>query len=136
MSNRLVQNISSWTAVSGGLVHIFCCGLPALFSILSLLGAFGLSALIPHGVEAFHEAIHDYELYIWMVSLLMLAIGWAAHAYSLHMNCHEEVPECGDHKPCDVSHRNARIILVLASVLFASSSVMLFMEHFHIHHHH
>ena len=52
-----IQRFVDWMGMSAQLVHIFCCGLPALFSILGLLSGVGLIVTLPVGLEELHLSL-------------------------------------------------------------------------------
>ncbi|HRQ61364.1 MAG TPA: hypothetical protein PLO23_07640, partial [Alphaproteobacteria bacterium] len=63
-----------------------------------------------------HDVMHAYELPIIGVSGLLIVLGWALHAYSLKMDCHDS--GCC-HPPCTPVKRTSSRFLVIATVLFA-----------------
>ncbi|MEM6781854.1 MAG: hypothetical protein AAF569_08325 [Pseudomonadota bacterium] len=121
--------------------HIFCCVLPILFSVLSLMVGTGAIAVMPVFVEDMHTAIHDYEIPMIITSGIILFLGWILYAISKKLDCKED--GCmRDHGPCEPRKDKARIILVIASVLFMVNVTVYFVFHApmetqgaHKHHH-
>ena len=99
--------------------HIFCCVLPTVFSILSLLAGLGILYILPAGLENLHDMIHDYENYIMIASAILLVFGWAIYMISLKINCNEvDIKQACSHEPCEPKKDRAKIILLIASALF------------------
>ena len=96
--------------------HIFCCALPAILSLISLLSALGLMGVVPGFVLEFHDFMHHWEATVIILSALVLALGWSLHNYSKKIDCHSS--GCG-HKPCKPKKKKTEKILILATVLFA-----------------
>lgn len=96
--------------------HIFCCVLPTVFSVLSLLAGLGLVGIMPLWLEELHTHIHDWEIIIILSSGLIVATGWAVHIYASKMNCHEKSNCC--HAPCDPKKKTANKVLIIATALF------------------
>lgn len=95
--------------------HVFCCVLPTIFSVLTLLAGAGLLASVPVLMIDLHDVMHAYELPIIGVSGLLIVLGWALHATSLKMDCHDS--GCC-HPPCTPAKRTSSRFLVIATVLF------------------
>ena len=105
-----------WAVLVSELGHVFCCVLPIVFSVMSVLSGFGIVASMPAGLVWFHDVMHDYELPMIGVSGLILAFGWAALWYSRNNDCHE-VSDCS-HAPCGPRKSLTHKILIGASILF------------------
>lgn len=86
------------------LPHIFCCGLPIVLSVVSLVA--------PDAAH-FHIVPHWMEPWIFVISGAMLALSWLMVARDCHCDC--------DHCHGGHSHRTQKIILSLVTVLFVIS---------------
>jgi len=106
--------------------HVFCCVLPTVFSLLSLLAGVGLIGAIPPGVEFLHDIIHDWELPIIMTSGLVLVLGWWVYDYAQKMDCNHMGEE---HQICDSKKKRSATILKIASVLFIVNVSVYFLVH-------
>lgn len=104
-----------WAVIMSESTHIFCCVLPTVFSILSLLAGAGMISAMPGFMVDFHEVMHGYEVPMIVVSGLILAFGWGFHWYSEKIDCHDT--GCG-HGPCEPKKNKTHVLLLLASILF------------------
>jgi hypothetical protein len=113
--------------------HIFCCVLPSIFSIISLLGSFGLMVAMPGWLQAVHEVMHGYEVPMIIFSASVVALGWGLHYYAHHQHkigAHE-------HTCCDHDHgapakaKTTHRILVAATVLLILNLLVYFVFHRH-----
>jgi hypothetical protein len=96
--------------------HVFCCVLPTLFSVLTLLAGLGVLAAVPVMMIEVHELIHQYELWVIGFSGGMILFGWVLHWQSLKVDCHDT--GC-HHPPCTPVKSKTSKFLVVATVLFA-----------------
>lgn len=112
--SKLRKTISITAIVSEG-SHVFCCVLPTLVSILSLMAGVGLISALPPGLMRVHDTLHHYELPMIVFSAGVLMIGWGLYRYSLKIDCHDT--GCC-HEPCAPKKRNVCKILLFATVLF------------------
>jgi hypothetical protein len=116
-----IQNRIGLMVVLSQLTHIFCCGLPFLFSILSLLSSLGLIGVIPVSFSStmtgFHEVLHVWELPILLLSAIILSIGWWLDLYSRKLDC-STTSSCS-HKPCGTKKKKSTYMLIVASAIFA-----------------
>ena len=96
------------------LPHIFCCGLPLT---LSLIGLFG-----PRAIN-YHIIPHEWEIWVYLFSALMLVISW----YLVMRDCKCECNNCSSHE----RHPVQKIILGCITLIFVISIVL----HFFAHHH-
>lgn len=96
--------------------HVFCCVLPTIFSVLTLLAGLGVLAAVPVVMIDLHVVLHEYELWVIGFSGALIAAGWGLHLYSLKVDCHDT--GC-HHPPCTPSKKKVSRFLVFASVLFA-----------------
>lgn len=118
-------------------MHIFCCVLPTLFSVVSLMAGMGMIATMPSFIEQAHHAIHAYEIPMIIISGLVLTLGWGLYGYSLKLNC--TVDGACDHEPCAPQKDKTRLFMIVATVLFVVNVSVYFLfhkpmdRHFHDH---
>ncbi len=105
-----------WAIIASETSHVFCCVLPTLFSVLSLLAGFGLVAAMPAGLISLHDTLHNWELPLITLSGTVVGIGWALQAYSRKIDCHDT--GC-HHGPCGPKKKTSYRILIIATALFA-----------------
>lgn len=110
-----LQDTIFWTIMASQATHLFCCVLPTVISLLSLLGGAGLLTLLPPGFPALHETLHAYEVPLLLFSGAALLIGWGLHRLSVRLDCHST--GCA-HGPCGPKKKNASLALKIASLLF------------------
>ncbi len=116
-----------WAIVATETSHIFCCVLPTLFSLASVLAGLGINVTMPGWLESAHDVMHGYELPVIMFSAGVVALGWGLHYYSLRNDCHD-VGGC-HHEPCGPKKRRASKILIAASILLAINFTVYFGIH-------
>ncbi len=104
-----------WALIASETTHVFCCVLPVLFSVISLLTGFGLIAVMPGWLEGVHDLMHGWELPVIAVSGVILAFGWFLEEYSRRIDCHDTGCQ---HGKCDPRKDRAKAILKIATVLF------------------
>lgn len=109
------KNTIFWAVILSETGHVFCCVLPTVFSVLSLLAGLGMVSAVPVWMEELHHVLHDWEIPVIVLSGFLLMMGWALHAYSRKIDCHET--GC-HHPPCDSKKTTASRILVVATTLF------------------
>lgn len=95
--------------------HVFCCVLPTLFSVLSLLAGVGLVSGMPVWIESLHEQLHAWEVPMIAFSGSVVLFGWALYAYSRRIDCHNT--GC-HHGACAPRKKTASKILKVATILF------------------
>lgn len=95
--------------------HLFCCVLPTLFSLLTLLAGLGVLAAVPVLMIEVHELIHAYELWVIGFSGGMILFGWLLHWQSTKVDCHNT--GC-HHPPCEPVKTKTSKFLIVATVLF------------------
>lgn len=110
------QTHLNWAVVLSQMTHVFCCGLPALFSVLSVLSGLGVLGALPSSVNFLHEILHEWEMPLLIGSGVVLALGWALHIYSRRLDC-LKMASC-QHKPCAPKKKKSEYILLGASALF------------------
>lgn len=96
--------------------HVFCCVLPTLFSVFSLLAGLGMVSALPVGFLRFHDFLHKWELPMIAFSGLVLAAGWWLYGQSKKIDCHDS--GC-HHGPCGPQKDRTGFIMKAATVLFA-----------------
>lgn len=96
--------------------HVFCCVLPTIFSIMSLLAGAGLVASMPTWMIGFHDMMHVWEVPMIILSAVVVLLGWGLYFYSRQIDCHNT--GC-HHEPCGPRKKTANRILVIASILLA-----------------
>lgn len=121
-----IQTVINWFCLTTEISHFFCCGLPILFSILSLLSSAGLVATMPAGLEHIHHLTHDYEVSIIMISGVILAMGWGLHYIAYRIDC--RTTGCA-HAPCAPKKRRSGKVLMIATILFALNLIGYFALH-------
>ncbi len=124
-----MQNVSkhlSYAVILSQMTHIFCCGLPALFSVLSLLSGLGLVGVMPSSMEHVHESMHEWERPILFMSGAVLIIGWALHMYSRKLDC-TKTASCS-HEPCAPKKKQSARLLLVATFLF-TINVLIILTH-------
>lgn len=119
----------SWAIILSETSHVFCCVLPTVVSILSLLAGVGLVSALPAGLLAFHEALHHWEIPLIAFSGIVLALGWGLHVISMRIDCHDT--GCG-HGPCAPQKNSATTVLKIATALFAINTLVYLIFHLHI----
>jgi hypothetical protein len=105
--------------------HIFCCVLPTVFSIASVLSGLGIVSALPVGWVHLHDVLHHYELPMIGVSALVLALGWGLHWYTEHVLVDDTKTHthcC--HGPCEPKKNRVHFILKAATVLFVLNVVI------------
>lgn len=95
--------------------HVFCCVLPTVFSVLSLLAGLGMVSVMPGWMVDLHAFLHGWELPMITASGVVLALGWGLDWYSKKIDCHDH--GCG-HGPCGTKKNRAHTVLIVATVLF------------------
>lgn len=110
-----LQKALIWAAAVSEISHVFCCVLPTIASLLSLLAGLGLITVLPAGFMVLHELIHQYEVPVIIFSGMMLLLGWGLHGLSVRLDC-RNTGCC--HEPCKPAKRKASKILLIATGLF------------------
>lgn len=123
---KKLQNTISITILASEASHVFCCVLPSLFSILSLLSGLGIVGAMPLWIEALHHMLHGYEVPMIFASAFLLALGWGLHVYSEKIDCHDT--GCG-HGPCGPKKKVSHKILYIATILFVVNVTVYFLIH-------
>ena len=124
-----IQKAMFWTIVVSESTHVFCCVLPTLVSVISLVMGVGALSFLPGFVLEIHEALHAYEVSVIVFSGVTLAIGWGLHFYSRHLDCATE-SSCCAHEPCAPKKDKTFLIMVAATALLAFNIVIYFTFHY------
>ncbi len=112
---KRVQNIFSWVAVASEVSHVFCCVLPSVFTLMTVLVSMGMIGVMPLWLDDLHHTMHDYEIPLIAFSAAVLFIGWGLHFISNKIDCHDT--GCG-HGPCAPKKKKAGKVLKIATILF------------------
>lgn len=120
------QTITNLTVAITQLGHLFCCGLPALFSVLSLLSTFGIAISLPSAFEELHHLMHSYEIPVLVFAGIITSVGWTLHYVSWRIDCRST--GCM-HEPCAPKKRRSSKILILSSVLLLLNVLVLVTAH-------
>lgn len=112
--------------IASEMSHIFCCVLPTVFSVLSLLAGLGLVGAMPEFFVHIHDFMHDKEIPMIVISGIVLAFGWWIYFMSRKMDCHST--GCG-HGPCTPRKTRAHGVLKIASVLFVANVLIFAVVH-------
>ena len=116
-----------WAIVLSETSHIFCCVLPTVISLFSLLAGFGLVVSMPGWLQSLHEVMHEWELTMICVSAAVIALGWGLYFYSKKMECCHHTG-C-HHEPCGPRKNIANKILIAATILMVFNVSMYFGVH-------
>lgn len=109
-----VQKSLIWALIVSETSHVFCCVLPTIFSLLSLMAGMGMMVMPGFMVEM-HDFIHHWEVPIIAFSGVILLLGWGISWYSDKLDCHDT--GCC-HGECAPKKNKAHLVLVVATVLF------------------
>lgn len=115
------------TLVASESVHIFCCGLPTLFSILSVLAGMGVIATMPSIIESTHALMHVYEIPVIAFSGVVLLLGWGLYSYGQKLDCRTE--SACSHGPCEPKKDRTKLFLIAATLLFLGNLAIYFIFH-------
>lgn len=115
-----------WAIIASEASHIFCCVLPAVFSILSLLGGLGLIVSMPGWMESLHEVMHRWEVPMIALSVLVIGLGWGLYLYGGDARCADH--ECS-HGSCSSHKKFSKRILLAATVLLVFNLTIYFVFH-------
>lgn len=113
--HKSLNRIMPWAIIASEVGHVFCCILPTIFSVLTLLAGIGMLTVVPAFMVTLHEALHRYELPIIASSGALVALAWFIHLKADHMDCHSSGCE---HAPCDNRKSRSVVILKIGTILF------------------
>lgn len=122
-----LQKATFWALVLSESTHVFCCVLPTLVSIISLLAGAGALSFIPSGILDLHDLLHHWEVPIIVFSGVLLALGWGLHLVSEKLNCVDASACC--HEPCAPKKTMTLKIMIAATLLFIFNIVIYFVFH-------
>ncbi len=128
-----LEKVINYTALATEASHIFCCVLPTIFSLLSLLVGLGVIGAVPPGIDFMHDLIHDWEIPIIIASGLVIFVGWLLHDYAQKIDCESMGP---DHEICAPRKKSAEKILKIATFLFVVNVSIYFLVHRPMDEHH
>lgn len=120
------NSVVSWLSVTSEVSHFFCCGLPLVFSMLSLMSSMGLIVAVPVGLTNFHEMMHDYEVPMIIIGASILVLGWVLHFISYQLDCRSS--GCA-HQPCGTKKKKSSKILMVATGLYVLNVTAYFLLH-------
>jgi len=126
MKLQRLQNTIYWLIVASETSHIFCCVLPAVVSVLSLLAGLGLVSVLPASWVVVHDMLHDWEIPLIILSGIVVLLGWGLHAISRRIDCHDTGCEHGSCKP---KKKATNKILKIATILFLANTAIYLVFH-------
>lgn len=104
-----------WAVLLSESMHLFCCVLPTIVSVMGLLAGLGVVVALPSGMLTLHELLHEWEVPMIALSGVILALGWAVVRYSDKVDCHST--GCA-HGACAPRKSRAHLVLKIATALF------------------
>lgn len=116
-----------YSVVASETIHLFCCVLPTIFSVLSLLAGAGIITIMPSSIDMAHHIIHEYEIPMIFMSGIILAMGWGLYFYSRKISCRAN-GAC-THKPCSPKKNRTRLFMIVATILFIVNISVYFIFH-------
>lgn len=116
-----IQKALGWAILASETSHVFCCVLPTLAGVFSLLSGLGVIGIMPAGIMEFHEIMHHWEVPMIVASGVILALGWAIYAVSVRLDCHDT--GCV-HGACAPNKNRTAQILKIATVLFVVNTTI------------
>lgn len=105
-----------WVALVSVFGHIFCCGLPLVLGVVSLLTGFGMFSVSFPFLDSIHAGFDGVRVPMMGFSAMVLAVGWGAQVYATRIDCHNT--GCV-HEPCGSKKRKTTRLLWLATIIFA-----------------
>ena len=124
---KKMQSTLSWIVVGSQVGHLYCCVLPGIFSIMTLLTGMGLVGALPIWAEELHHVMHDWEKPLLIGSAIVLALGWIIQVVSWRIDCRDT--GCAHNEPCAPKKNRSARILVFATILFVVNIVIFFGFH-------
>lgn len=115
MQTKKVQGVFSWVVILSECSHVFCCVLPTMFSVLTLLVGMGMMGGLPIWMQNAHEVLHAWEIPMIAFSGMVLLVGWGLQILSKRMDCHDT--GCG-HGACAPKKDRSELVLKIATILF------------------
>lgn len=126
MQMKKMQGIFSWVVVLSECSHVFCCVLPSLFSVLTLLVGIGVMGAMPVWMQSFHEMMHGWEIPMMMASGIIVLVGWGLYHISQKIDCHDT--GCG-HGACAPKKKRSEYVLKIATFLFLGNVLIYMVFH-------
>ncbi len=123
---KRTEGALSWLVLVSEFGHVFCCVLPSVFSILSVMVGMGLIGAMPLWIASFHDLMHGWEIPIITFAGVVVLMGWALHYISVKIDCHDT--GCG-HGPCGKKKKKASKVLMVATALFLINIAVYFTVH-------
>ena len=123
-----INKALGWAILASETSHVFCCVLPTLAGVLSLLSGLGVIGVLPAGMLEFHDMMHHWEVPMVIASGVILALGWGLYMISKRMDCHDTGCHHGD---CTPKKNKSTLILKAASVLFVVNAIIYLTFHYH-----
>ena len=124
---KLQRNIA-FSVILAESTHVFCCVLPTIVTLLSVLSSLGVVTQVPVLMLDIHEMLHHYEIPIIAFSGAMLILGWVLYGISRKIECAK--PHCEPHETVCTPHKNnTKLVLAIASVLFLVNITVYFTVH-------
>ncbi len=116
---RKIHKIQKWMSsaiILSEASHVFCCVLPTVFSVVSMLAGLGMIGAMPYWLQSVHDVMHKWELPMIGLAGTVIVLGWALHWISLKLDSHHE--HC-HHGGCTPKRKSgANLILKAATLLF------------------
>ena len=129
-STKLHRHIG-WAVILTEVSHVFCCVLPTIVTLISVLASMGVAIQVPVLMLDLHDFLHHYEVGIIMLSGVMLAVGWALYMFSRRIECMKS--HCEPHETvCAPQKNNTHTVLVVASVVFLINVSVYTFVHVHL----
>lgn len=122
-----IQKALGWAILASETSHVFCCVLPTLAGVFSLLSGLGVIGVLPTGIMEFHHIMHQWEIPMIFASGLILALGWGLYGLSRRIDCHDTGCVHGD---CAPKKDRTAMILKIASVLFVVNTAIYLAFHY------
>ncbi len=125
MSDKLIKASNRADVFSLG-AHLFCCGIPAIVAIVSLISTVSLSGTaLMLQIKDFSETIH---LAAFAFSTLMVIIALGTFFLSRKQNCVED-GHCA-HEPCAPKKtKNWRLMSISLALYAINVIVFLYLDH-------
>lgn len=112
---KRTQQLTSYLALISEISHVFCCVLPSIFSIMTVMVGLGVMGAVPVGFVQFHALMHGWEIPIMITSGVILLMGWTLHIISEKLDCRST--GC-HHEPCTPKKKKTARVLKIATFLF------------------
>ena len=117
---KKVQGMFSWVVVLSECSHVFCCVLPTIFSVVSVLVGLGVVGVMPLWMEEFHHVMHAWEVPMILFSALVVCLGWGVHYLGciLETKAAKHAHDHCAHESCEKADRRTHSVLRIATFLF------------------